>query len=123
MADRTYVRTQEGWFYLTVVLDLLNCEVVGWQIKPRMAADIVTDALTMALFRRRPAPGLVHHAGQDSQYASYAFQNKLVEYGMICFMSRKGKLLGRHADGELLQQPEEPTGAWHALRDLRLGHG
>jgi putative transposase len=89
-ADLTYVWTQEGWLYLAVVLDLFNREVVGWSIKPRMTADIVTDALTMAWFRRRPAPGLIHHSDRGSQYASHAFQNKLAEYGMICSMSRKG---------------------------------
>jgi putative transposase len=89
-ADLTYVWTQEGWLYLAVVLDLFNREVVGWSIKPRMTADIVTDALTMAWFRRRPAPGLIHHSDRGSQYASHAFQDKLTEYDMICSMSRKG---------------------------------
>src|SRR3970040_1425046 len=51
-ADMTYLWTAEGWLYLAVVLDLFNREVVGWSIKPRMTADIVTDALTMAWFRR-----------------------------------------------------------------------
>jgi len=89
-ADLTYVWTNEGWLYLAVVLDLFNREVVGWSIKPRMTADIVTDALTMAWFRRRPAPGLLHHSDRGSQYASHAFQGKLKEYGMVCSMSRKG---------------------------------
>lgn len=89
-ADLTYVWTQEGWLYLAVVLDLFNREVVGWSIKPRMTADIVIDALTMAWFRRRPAPGLIHHSDRGSQYASHAFQNTLAQYGMICSMSRKG---------------------------------
>lgn len=89
-ADLTYVWTTEGWVYLAVVLDLFNREVVGWSIKPRMTADIVTDALTMAWFRRRPAPGLIHHSDRGSQYASQAFQDKLAEYGMVCSMSRKG---------------------------------
>jgi putative transposase len=89
-ADLTYVWTQEGWLYLAVVLDLFNREVVGWSIKPRMTADIVTDALTMAWFRKRPAPGLIHHSDRGSQYASHAFQGKLTEYGMTCSMSRKG---------------------------------
>ena len=73
-----------------MVLDLFNREVVGWSIKPRMMADIVTDALTMAWFRRKPAPGLIHHSDRGSQYASHAFQSKLTEYGMLCSMSRKG---------------------------------
>ena len=55
-----------------------------------MTANIVTDALTMAWFRRKPTAGLIHHSDRDSQYASYAFQNKLKEYGMICSVSRKG---------------------------------
>lgn len=89
-SDITYLWTDEGWLYLTIVLDLFNREVVGWSLKPNMTADIVTDALAMAWFRRRPAPGLIHHSDRGSQYASHAFQAKLKEYGMICSMSRKG---------------------------------
>jgi len=89
-ADLTYVWTDEGWLYLAVVLDLFNREAVGWPIKPRMTADIVIDALTMAWFRKKPAPGLIHHSDRGSQYASHAFQARLEEYGMACSMSRKG---------------------------------
>ncbi len=89
-SDITYLWTDEGWLYLAIVLDLFNREVVGWSLKPRMTADIVTDALTMAWFRRRPPPGLMHHSDRGSQYASHAFQGKLKEYGMVCSMSRKG---------------------------------
>ena len=89
-ADLTYIWTAEGWLYLAVVLDLFNREVVGWSLKPRMTADIVIDALTMAWFRRKPAPGLIHHADRGSQYASHAFQARLKTYGMTCSMSRKG---------------------------------
>jgi transposase InsO family protein len=89
-SDMTYLWTDEGWLYLAIVLDLFNREVVGWSLKPRMTADIVTDALTMAWFRRKPGAGLVHHSDRGSQYASHAFQAKLREYGMTCSMSRKG---------------------------------
>ena len=85
-SDITYLWTDEGWLYLAIVLDLFNREVVGWSLKPRMTADIVTDALTMAWFRRKPAAGLIHHSDRGSQYASHAFQVKLNEYGMICSM-------------------------------------
>ena len=88
--DITYLWTDEGWLYLAIVLDLFNREAVGWSLKPRMAADIVTDALTTAWFRKKPAAGLMHHSDRGSQYASHAFQGKLEEYGMICPMSRKG---------------------------------
>ena len=76
--------------YLAVVLDLCNREVVGWAIKERMSADIVTDALRMAWSRRHPESGLVHHSDRGSQYASHAFQGLLADYEMICSMSRKG---------------------------------
>ena len=89
-ADLTYLWTNEGWLYLAVVLDLFNREVVGWSIKPRMTSDIVMDALSMAWFRRQPAPGLMHHSDRGSQYASHVFQARLHEYGMVCSMSRKG---------------------------------
>jgi putative transposase len=89
-SDITYLWTDEGWLYLAIVLDLFNREIVGWSLKPRMTADIVTDALTMAWFRRKPKPGLIHHSDRGSQYASHAFQAKLAGYGMIASMSRKG---------------------------------
>ena len=89
-SDITYLWTDEGWLYLAIVIDLFNREVVGWSLKPRMTADIATDALTMAWFRRKPAAGLIHHSDRGSQYASHAFQAKLKEYGMDCSMSRKG---------------------------------
>ena len=89
-SDITYLWTNEGWLYLAIVLDLFNREVVGWSLKSRMTADIATDALTMAWFRRKPAAGLMHHSDRGSQYASHAFQDKLTEFGMTCSMSRKG---------------------------------
>ena len=86
----TYIWTDAGWLYLAVVIDLFHREVVGWSIKPRMTADIVMDALTMAWFRRKPAPGLMHHSDRGSQYASHAFQARLKAYAMTCSMRRKG---------------------------------
>ena len=90
-SDITYLWTDEGWLYLAIVLDLFNREVIGWSLNAHMKADIVTDALTMAWFRRRPSAGVMHHSDRGSQYASHAFQDKLKEYGMICSMSRKGQ--------------------------------
>ena len=89
-SDMTYLWTDEGWLYLAIVLDLFNREVIGWSLKPRMTTEIVTDALMMAWFRRRPGTGVMHHSDRGSQYASHAFQGKLRELGMICSMSRKG---------------------------------
>ena len=88
--DITYIATGEGWLYLAVVLDLFNREVIGWSIKPRMTADIVTDALSMAWFRRKPGAGVVFHSDRGSQYASHAMRDKLAQYAMTASMSRKG---------------------------------
>ncbi len=62
----------------------------GWALKPRLTADLATDALTMAWCRRRPTPGVPHHSDRGSQYASGAFQDRLTAYGMTSSMSRKG---------------------------------
>ncbi len=86
----TYIQTGEGWLYLAIVLDLFNREIVGWSVKSRMTADIVTDALTMARFRRRPALGVIFHSDRGSQNASQTMKAKLTQYGMTTSMSRKG---------------------------------
>lgn len=67
--DITYLLTGECCLYLAIVLDLFKREIVGWSIKPRMTADIVTDALTMAWFRRKPVAGVIFHSDRGSQYA------------------------------------------------------
>ena len=85
----TYLWTDKGLLYLAIVLDLFNRKVVGWSLQPRMPADIVTDALTMAWFRRKPAVGLMHHSDRGSQYVSQPFQHQLRKSGMIYSMSRK----------------------------------
>jgi len=88
--DITYIHTGEGWLYLAIVLDLFNREIVGWSIKPRMTADIVTDALTKAWFRRKPGAGVIFHSDRGSQYASQAMNARRTEYAMAASMSRKG---------------------------------
>ncbi len=88
--DITYLATDEGWLYLTVMLDLFSRQVVGWSIKPRMTQQLVVDALRMAWFRRRPAAGLIVHSDRGSQYCGQLFQSALKAYGMRSSMSRKG---------------------------------
>jgi transposase InsO family protein len=87
-SDITYIHTEEGWLYLAVVLDLYSRQVIGWSMQPHM--HLVTDALRMAWFRRRPEHGLIFHTDRGSQYCSHAFQRTLTEYGMQSSMSRKG---------------------------------
>ena len=89
-SDITYIQTDAGWLYLAVVLDLYSRQVVGWSMQPHMQTSLVSDALRMAWFRRRPEPGLIFHSDRGSQYCSHAFQQALAEYGMQSSMSRKG---------------------------------
>ena len=89
-SDITYIATSEGWLYLAVVIDLFSRQVVGWSMQPHMQANLVTDALRMAWFRRKPAPGLIFHSDRGSQYCSQMFQDALKGYGMHSSMSRKG---------------------------------
>jgi putative transposase len=72
------------------VIDLFSRQVVGWSMKPHMQTSVVTDALHMAWFRRRPAPGLIFHSDRGSQYCSHDFQKALKGYKMKSSMSRKG---------------------------------
>lgn len=89
-SDITYIATDEGWLFLTAVIDLFSRHVVGWSMTPHMQTSAVTDALRMAWFRRRPEPGLIFHSDRGSQYCSHAFQETLKEYKMKSSMSRKG---------------------------------
>lgn len=88
--DITYLWTDTGWLYLAVVLDLYSRAVIGWAMGPRLTADLARDALTMALWRRKPKPGLLHHSDRGVQYASLDYQRTLNDAGIRCSMSRKG---------------------------------
>jgi putative transposase len=88
--DISYLWTDEGWLYLAVVLDLYSRAVIGWAMGSRLTADLARDALTMALWRRKPAKGLLHHSDRGVQYAAADYQRLLGEHGIACSMSRKG---------------------------------
>ena len=89
-SDITYIDTQQGWLYLAVILDLRSRRVVGWSMSQSLEEQIVLDALRMALARRQPGPGIVHHSDRGSQYAGEACQTLLRDHGMVCSMSRRG---------------------------------
>ncbi len=90
LADITYVATSQGWLYVATVMDMFSRMIVGWSVKVTLATELVLDALMMALGRRRPGPGLVHHSDRGSQYASRAYQELLSEQEMVCSMSGRG---------------------------------
>jgi putative transposase len=88
--DVTYLRTNEGWLYLAVLLDLCSRRVVGWAMSAQNDEKLTLAALRMALDLRQPEPGLLHHSDRGTTYASSAYQDALEQNGIICSMSRKG---------------------------------
>jgi putative transposase len=88
--DLTYVWTDEGWLYLSVVIDLFSRKVVGWSMSDGLCATGVAEALAMAIARRRPGAGLLHHSDRGVQYACELYRSLLSEHDIACSMSRAG---------------------------------
>lgn len=92
-ADITYVHTREGFLYLAFILDVYSRRVVGWSMANHLRTELVVDALEMALWRRKPNTGLIHHTDRGAQYTALSFGKKLEESGIIPSMGRTGSAL------------------------------
>ncbi len=122
VGDITYVPTRQGWLYLAIVLDLGSRRVVGWAMKDTLEASLATDALTMALTRRRPGNDLLHHSDRGVQYASGEYRALLADHGITCSMSRKGdcwdnavaESLFATLEWELIEEAD-----WHTHQEAR----
>jgi putative transposase len=92
VGDFTYIATEEGWLFLSVVIDLFSRKVIGWSMRPDMQCDLVVDALEMAWMgrSRNKTSRLIFHSDRGSQYASYEFSKLLQGHGITPSMSRKG---------------------------------
>lgn len=90
VADITSIMTQEGWLHLAAVEDLFSRRIVGWAMAPHLRASLVIDAVEMGVTNRNPAPGLVHHSDQGSQFTSFAFGRKLRESAILASMGAVG---------------------------------
>jgi len=90
VTDITYIRTYEGWLYLAAVMDLFSRKIVGWAMGPNLKAELVLDALIMAVWRRKPEKGLIIHSDQGSQFGSYDWTSFLKDHGIEASMSRRG---------------------------------
>jgi putative transposase len=90
LADITYVPTLEGWLFLAVVEDMFSRKIVGWSMRDDLKADLVVDALAMAVTRRRPPKGLIHHSDRGSQFTSLAFGRTLRQSGLVASMGSRG---------------------------------
>jgi putative transposase len=89
-ADITYIPTGEGWLYLAAVIDLCSRKIVGWSTADHLRADLVCQALEMAITHRRPPRELLHHSDRGVQYACEDYQRVLARQGFIPSMSRTG---------------------------------
>jgi transposase InsO family protein len=90
-SDITYIRTRQGWLYLTVILDVFNRQIVGWSMSNTLKAnDTTLPALKDAYSRKRPGPGLIFHSDRGVQYASRNFRRYIKKYKMTQSMSGKG---------------------------------
>ena len=128
LADITYIPTSEGWLYLAVILDLFTRKVVGWAMRDHLRAELTIAALTMAIQRRRPTAGLIHHSDRGSQYAAADYRDILQARRDRPVDEPQGKLLGQCPDGELLRHAENrarspervPQSRCRAARPVRL---
>jgi len=93
LADISYLPTGEGWLYLAAIEDLATREIVGWGMADHLRAELCVDALVMALQRRRPEAGLVHHSDRGVQYAAEPYRKVLGRHGIRQSMSRRGNCL------------------------------
>jgi len=93
VSDTTFIATREGWLYLAIILDLFSRQVIGWSMSTKNNAELVQDALTMAVWRRGKVNDVIVHSDQGSTYASSSYQQQLSENNLRCSMSRKGECL------------------------------
>jgi transposase InsO family protein len=92
VSDITFVPTHEGWLYLCVIMDLFSRLVIGWAMEDYLHRELGLKALRMALLRRQPPPGLLHHSDQGIQYANNQYQQLLTSQAALASMSRKGNV-------------------------------
>jgi len=117
VADITQHYTSEGWLYLAVIIDLYSRIIAGWSMSDRPVADLVVNALNMAIWNRKPEKGLVHHSDHGSQYTSLVFSQRLQDTGLLGSMGTVGDALDNAAaesfyatlQTELLDRNSWPT--------------
>lgn len=90
VGDITYIPTAEGWLYLATVIDLFSRKIIGWSMDSNMRADLVNNAMLMAVWQRKPPKGLIWHTDRGSQYCADSHLKIIKQHGITQSMSRKG---------------------------------
>jgi putative transposase len=124
VADITYCRSWEGWVYLAAVMDCHSRRCVGWSLRSDLRAELVVDAVSMAISRRRPGSGLIHHSDHGSQYVSLALGEHLKEAGIDISMGAKGSPHDNaviEAFFSTLKRELVDRYSWPTKADLRAG--
>ncbi len=123
VADITYVPTYEGWLFLAAVVDLFSRRVVGWSMRDDLKAELVVDALGMAVTRRKPDAGVIHHSDRGSQYTSLAFGRTLRESGLVASMGSRGDAFDNAAAESFISTIKEELikrTSWKSREQARL---
>jgi len=89
-SDITFIPTREGWLYVAVVMDVRTRKIIGLSMRHELTQELTVNALNEAVSRQKPFEGMIHHSDRGRQYATYAYQKLLSQYGMVSSMSRKG---------------------------------
>jgi len=90
VSDITFIRTREGWLYLSAVMNVRTRKIVGFSLRDELSQELVMAALRQAIESSPPEEGLIHHSDRGRQYATYAYQGLLQKYNILSSMSRKG---------------------------------
>jgi putative transposase len=112
-ADITYLHTDEGFLYLAFILDVYSRRVVGWSMASHLRSELVADALQMALHRRNPSIGLIHHSDRGAQYTALSFGKRLEEAGIVPSMGRAGSALDNAISESFVSTLKSEIGVSH----------
>jgi putative transposase len=115
-ADVTYLPTDEGFLYLAFILDVYSRKVVGWSMASHLRSELVAAALEMAIRRRNPSAGLIHHSDRGAQYTALSFGKRLEQAGIVPSMSRVGSALDNAISESFVSTLKSEIGVSRYLR-------
>ena len=122
VADITYIRLHTEFIYLAVVLDVFSRRVIGWALGRTLEAELAVSALRMAVTKRKPLPGLVHHSDRGVQYASIAYTDLLKAHAIQISMSRRGNPYDNGACESFMKTLKYEEVYRNEYRDLKDAH-